>query len=240
MWISDAHEADTASWKVHLEMRTTLDLGGPVLMDLVLCPTIFGRSSNWENFHDLVAEVVNDLNSDATGGGFWEWTRDGAVERIPGFAIYFRFQGGFERLIRVVCAEEVGVADEEAFFVVIGINEPAGDTFRAGADDLPRLGFEHVNALNVDADLVFADRFNIDVGLAKDDEEVAGAGVLQLVGHVEVGVHPGFEHRNAAELFKFGRVGVVVERARDEDIEGCGQRRRDRVERRYRTPGRPE
>ena len=77
-------------------------------------------------------------------------------------------------------AEEVGVADEEAFFVVVGINEPAGDAFRAGADDFAGLGFEDVNAFDVDADLVLADRLDVDVRLAENDEEVAGAGVLQL------------------------------------------------------------
>lgn len=43
------------------------------------------------------------------------------------------------------------MADEEAFFIVISVDKPAGDAFGAVADHLPRLGLEHVNA--VDSDL---------------------------------------------------------------------------------------
>jgi hypothetical protein len=41
--------------------------------------------------------------------------------------------------VRVVGAEEVGVADEEAFFVVVGVDEPAGDAVGAVADDFAGL-----------------------------------------------------------------------------------------------------
>ena len=57
------------------------------------------------------------------------------------------------------------------------------------------------------------------------DEEVAFARVLQVVGHVEVGVHAGLEDRDAAELGELGGVGLVVEGAGDEDVErGVGGR----------------
>lgn len=41
------------------------------------------------------------------------------------------FEGDFEGLVRVVSPEEVGVTDEETFFVVVVVDEPAGDAFGA-------------------------------------------------------------------------------------------------------------
>ena len=60
---------------------------------------------------------------------------------------------------------------------------------------------------------------SLDVGLAEDDEEVALAGVLQVVGHVEVGVHARLQHGDAAELAELRGVGVVVEGAGDQHVE---------------------
>ena len=45
------------------------------------------------------------------------------------------------------------------------------------------------------------------------------AGVLQVVGHVQVVVHARFQHRDAAEALELRRVGVVVEGAGDQQIE---------------------
>jgi hypothetical protein len=47
---------------------------------------------------------------------------------------------------------------------------------------------------------------DVDVGLAEDHEQVALAGVLQVLGHVQVGVHARLEHRDAAELVELGGV----------------------------------
>jgi hypothetical protein len=60
---------------------------------------------------------------------------------------------------------------------------------------------------------------DVDVGLAEDDEQVALAGVLEVFGHVQVGVHAGLEHGDAAELVELGGVRVVVEGAGDEHVE---------------------
>ena len=60
---------------------------------------------------------------------------------------------------------------------------------------------------------------SVDVRLAEDDEEVALAGVLQVLGHVQVGVHAGLEHGDAAELAELGGVRLVVEGAGDQHIE---------------------
>ena len=53
-------------------------------------------------------------------------------------AIDLGFQRCFQRVVGIVRAEEVGVADEEAFFVVVGVDEPAGDAVGTVADALRR------------------------------------------------------------------------------------------------------
>ena len=74
-----------------------------------------------------------------------------AVEGFPGFLVDFGFQGGLEGFVGVVGAEEVGVAHEEAFLVVVGIDEPAGDAIGVVAADFAGVGVEDVHA--VDSDL---------------------------------------------------------------------------------------
>ena len=44
----------------------------------------------------------------------------------------------------------------------------------------------------MDLDLTFTGVQNVDIRFAEDDEQVALAGVLELAGHVQVGVHTGF------------------------------------------------
>ena len=60
---------------------------------------------------------------------------------------------------------------------------------------------------------------SVDVRLAEDDEEIAFAGVLEVLGHVQVGVHAGLEHGDAAQLAELRGVRLVVEGAGDEHIE---------------------
>ena len=117
-------------------------------------------------------------------------------------------------------AEEVRVADEEALFVVVRVDEPAGDAVGAVAAHLARRRVEHVDAFHASPAACPSLRVEqLDVGLAEDDEEVALAGGLQVVGHVQVGVHARLEHRDAAELAELARVRLVVERAGDQDVE---------------------
>ena len=59
---------------------------------------------------------------------------------------------------------------------------------------------EDVHALDLHlqlatASVVPASRQNLDIRLAEDDEQVALTGVLQLLRHVEVGVHARLENR---------------------------------------------
>jgi len=96
------------------------------------------------------------------------------------------------------------MTDKEAFFVVVGVDEPAGDAFGSVTTDFAGVGVEYVHAVDLDADLTGFGFKNVDVRLAEDDEQVALAGVLEVVGHVQVGVHARLEHRDATEFVEFG------------------------------------
>src|SRR6185437_8475088 len=49
--------------------------------------------------------------------------------------------------------------------------------------------------------------------------QVALAGVLEIFGHVKIGVHAGFQDGNASELVELGGMRVEIESAGDENIE---------------------
>ncbi len=77
-----------------------------------------------------------------------------AVQRPPCVRVDLRLQRRLQRAVRVVGAEEVGVADEERFLVVVRVDEPAGDAVGAGVDDFAGLGLEDVDAVDLDAEAV--------------------------------------------------------------------------------------
>ncbi len=65
---------------------------------------------------------------------------------------------------------------------------------------------------------------DLDVGLAEDDEQIAGAGGFQLAGHVQVGVHPRLQDRDAADAVELRRARVEIEGAGDHHVEpGIGR-----------------
>ena len=72
------------------------------------------------------------------------------MEGFPGFLVDLGFEGGLEGFVGVVGAEEVGVADEEALLVVVGVYEPAGDAVGVVATNLPGIGVEDVYTMNGD------------------------------------------------------------------------------------------
>ena len=111
------------------------------------------------------------------------------------------------------------MADEEALAVVVGVDEPAGDAVGVVRADLGGGGVEHVDAPHLNLEFVGSDGADFDVGFSEYDEEVGFVGAFEGVGHVEIGVHPGFEHLDAAEFGEFGGVGVVVEGAGDDHVE---------------------
>ena len=94
------------------------------------------------------------------------------------------------------------MADKEAFLVVVGVDEPAGNAFGAVAADFAGVGVEYVHTVDFCLDPIIFDFEDVDVRFAEDNEEIALAGVFKVVGHVQVGVHPGLEHWDAAEFVK--------------------------------------
>ena len=85
------------------------------------------RSSNPEHLQDFIPEVVDNLDGDLARLGGVEGVALGAVEGRPLGLVDLGAEGALELAVGVVGAEEVGVADEEALAVVVGVDESAGD-----------------------------------------------------------------------------------------------------------------
>ena len=73
------------------------------------------------------------------------------MEGGPGVCVDFGFEGGFQGGVGIVGAEEISVADEETFLVIVGVDKPAGDAIGTVAADLAGVRVENVDA--VDGDL---------------------------------------------------------------------------------------
>ena len=98
-------------------------------------------------------------------------------------------------------------------------SEPAGDAVGAIGVDFASLGVEYVYTVHLNLNLIVHSVEDFDVRLAKNYEQVAFASVLQIVGHVQVGVHAGLEDRNSPKFVEFRRMGVEVEGAGDKHVE---------------------
>ena len=109
--------------------------------------------------------------------------------------------------------------DEEALFVVVGVDEPGGDLVRSAGADVAGPSVENVDPKHGDDDFAVFIGLPFDIGFAEDDEQIARPGVLQLFGHVQVRVHLGFQDRQRPELAQFRGMGIEVEPAGDQCIE---------------------
>src|SRR4051812_42910927 len=94
--------------------------------------------------------MVDDLDSDAAGFRFLERAADRRVERRPGILVDFGLQSRLEALVGVVATEEIGVPDEEAFAVIIGVDEPGSDIVEARRAHLAGGWVEDVEAEDLD------------------------------------------------------------------------------------------
>ncbi|MNG22141.1 hypothetical protein D3C84_1065970 [compost metagenome] len=90
------------------------------------------------------------------------------------------------------------MTNEETLFVVVGVDKPTGNAVGTIGTNFTRIGMEYVHAINFDFDLTVIGGNDVDIRLTEDDKQVAFAGVLEVFGHVQVGVHTGLEHWNAA------------------------------------------
>lgn len=146
--------------------------------------------------------MIDHFHRDPPAVRAFKGTRRIGVECAPRLLVDLRLQCGFERGIGIIRAQEIGVADEEAFFVVIGVDELGGDAFGVIAANVPRVWIEHVNAVHLHADFLAAIIEDFDIRLSEDDEHVAAAGVFQLVRHMHVRIDPGLENLERAEPIK--------------------------------------
>ena len=101
--------------------------------------------------HDLVPQVVDDLHGDAARVRFRKGTAGVAVERGPCVSVDLGLERCFEGRVRIVLSQKVGVPDEKALLVVVGVDEPTGNTIRPVASDFTGIGVEYVDP--VDSDL---------------------------------------------------------------------------------------
>ena len=107
--------------------------------------------------------MVDDLDRDLAGLGFVEWITLGRVERRPRGFVNLGAECAFEFFVRLVCAGEVRVADEEAFAVVVRVNEPARDVIGRTGANLPRRRLVHVHAFDSDDEFVVLLLFDLNI-----------------------------------------------------------------------------
>src|ERR1700754_2399788 len=93
-----------------------------------------------ENFHHLVAEVIDDFDGETVRLGARKRARFVPIERRPGILVDFGFERRFERLVWVVCTHEIGVSNEETLLVIVGVDEPRSDVVLAASADFSDLG----------------------------------------------------------------------------------------------------
>ncbi len=125
--------------------------------------------------------MVDDFDGDLAGFRFVEGVTFGGVLGITGFFVDFGFEGTFEFVKGLIRSGEVGVADEETLFVVIGIDEPAGDLIRSVAADFSGGGVVDIETF--DFNLIF-DVFalvELNIRLSEGNEQVAGTGLFEQI-----------------------------------------------------------
>jgi hypothetical protein len=97
------------------------------------------------------------------------------------------------------------MANKETFLVVVGVDEPVGDSIDVIGNDLPSIGVEYIDSPYMHPNLIVCGVFSFNVRFAEDDKKIALAVI------VEIGVHPGLEDFYFFQLFKFRCMGLVNE-----------------------------
>ena len=119
----------------------------------------------------------------------------------------------------------------------------AANAFGVVGTDFPRVGVEYIHAFHTHANSSVLLILDVDVGLTKHDKEIPFARILQLVGHVKVGVHLGFKDWQRPKLGQLGGMRIEIEGTGDHDVEpGIGRlaRRIDEIGARHRAEFRAE
>ena len=77
------------------------------------CSNSCVASGHPKHLHYFIPQVIDDLDRNPPGFRFVEGPRGIAVERRPGVLVDLGLERGLERLVGIVGAEEVGVADKK-------------------------------------------------------------------------------------------------------------------------------
>ena len=144
--------------------------------------------------------MVNHLHRNPPRLRLRKRTRSIAMQRRPGLFVDLRLQRALQRFIRIVRPQKLSMPHEKALFVVVRIHEPARDPIRVVAVNLSRARVEHIHAIHLHPHLAARLIQDRDVRFAEDHEQVALAGALQVVRHVQIGVHAGFQDSDAAHF----------------------------------------
>jgi hypothetical protein len=71
--------------------------------------------------------MIDHLHRDAAARRPRERAGGVGIKRRPRILVDIGLQCGLQALVGIVRAEEIGVADEKAFLVIVGVDEPSGD-----------------------------------------------------------------------------------------------------------------
>ena len=110
-----------------------------------------------EYLHDFVSEVINDLHGNSFGNWLVKRPRRIAVKSLPCLFVDLPLQSRLERFVGIACAKEVCLTNEETLLVVIGVNEPAGNSIGTVATDLACAWVENIDPIHLDSNLPVTD-----------------------------------------------------------------------------------
>ena len=111
--------------------------------------------------------MVDYLYRYTPGLGLVERPGGVTVESGPCVFVDLGLEGGFQSLVGVVCTQEVGMADEEAFLVVVGIDKPASNALGTIAADLAGVRVKNIYSIDFDLIKVISGQWRVDSDFIK-------------------------------------------------------------------------
>ena len=73
--------------------------------------------------------MIDHFHSDPSRPGLVEGPGSITIQTLPRLLVYLRLESRPQGLLWIILAKEVGLADKEAFAVVVSVNKPARDAF---------------------------------------------------------------------------------------------------------------
>ena len=97
--------------------------------------------------------MIDHLDRDLAGLGLLKGVGGRRVQGAPGGLIDLGPQGALQFFVRLVGAGKVGVANDEGFLVVVGVDEPAGNVVGGVGAHFASGRVVNVQAFKMDSDL---------------------------------------------------------------------------------------